>query len=253
MQKLQSYDGDVVLDRFHLGELVYGPIYRGVCQLDDQKFRNIELLAMSKYAVIIYCLDTVGHIAERFDEDNETWARKDKIVRALKLYDKALKKTILPVYTHQMMTGNDLLLNRVELDNIIDSNEFTYTYNQVVGNVIYPKLILVGDKRNKKGKYNKVGQPFDFGPSSKFLFDSLKKANIRLQDVMILNSDNKNLKTYISQVVGFPKVIALGVSSSKKLLKSKIKHFVLNHPQYENRFHKYDSKFYLKLKKIYAL
>lgn len=109
---------NIVIDRFHVGESVYGPIYRGKGTLTREQKDTIETVVKAEGGILIYCHDKLENIAKRFDEEGEDFAKKNKIKRALKLYEKEISNTLLPVIFHQMMTPHDLLKNK-KLDRII--------------------------------------------------------------------------------------------------------------------------------------
>jgi thymidylate kinase len=113
---------DVVIDRFHMGESVYGPIYRGKANISDKEKDTIEIAAKADNGILIYCYDTAENIAKKFDVEKEKFAKKNKIKRALKLYEKELSKTLMPIVFHQMMTPRDLLKTK-KIDKIIKLNK----------------------------------------------------------------------------------------------------------------------------------
>lgn len=261
MNILKKIKGDTVIDRFCYGENVYGPIYRGKSMLDDEKVRNIEMKALSLNPLLIYCHDEVENIAKRFDEEKEEFAVKSKIRKALFLYSKVIGKSILPRIFHKMMTPDDLLLDldspfskkgekRVDaFINVMKDNEDKTKFKTVIGNAKSPEVIFVGDKRNERQKYSEVGQPFDFGPSSTFLFEKLKAAKVPLTKIAIINSDSKELKKFIFGCKP-REVVALGTQAHEKLKKLKITHQTFGHPQYENRFKKNTTQFVKQLKAL---
>jgi len=107
-----------IIDRFHLGEEVYGKIYRGRSGLTQEQFQDIEKRLNSLNTILIYCYDTEKNIARRFYDDNEEWAEEGKIQEVLDLYLTVLKKSILPKYRHKMKGQMDLMLSG-EIDKII--------------------------------------------------------------------------------------------------------------------------------------
>ena len=255
LKKIERRGGHWVLDRFNLGELVWGPLYRQQSGLSDEKFRNIELKALAFNPMLIYCFDTVKNISTRFKEDNEEWEEADKIKQSLDLYKEALKKSIIFQVHHQMKTVDDILRSK-KIDRLIDwmaDNEDNCYYKTIIGNTFNPRYIFIGDKRNERQKYLKYAQPFDFGPASKFLFEKLAEARIRLDRVAIMNSDSPELKRFIMQkwnIMELPAVVTLGKNADKRLNKLNIEHYVLPHPQYVNRFFHKDNDFANQLKKI---
>lgn len=248
MRKINAVRKPTVFDRMYIGENVYGPIYRGKSMLSPEQNRNLEMALMSKNTVVIYCSDSAENIRSRFSE--EQWADQKKIEQVLILYEKVLSQVKLPIYDHVMQTSSDYTLFPKLIENLIEKydNDFIDS-NHVMGNTYNPTIVLVGDKRNTRQKYNRVGRPFDFGPSSSFLFNSLKKAKVNLRDILLVNSTNKKPLTMLKK--RNLRFIALGREASQRLNILGIKHDKLNHPQYENRFFHHNSRFHNQLKKIY--
>ena len=79
----------------------------------------------------------------------------------------------------------------------MNRNKIKTKFEDAIGNIYNPKLILVGDKRNNNLKlpkeYDSYLQPFDFGNASKYLLDALTHAEIPFKNVMILNSNNQKI------------------------------------------------------------
>lgn len=106
---------NVVIDRFHIGEEVYGPIYRGKSCLTSEQFQEIEKKINDLNGILIYCYDTEDNIAKRFDEEGEEFADKDKIKKTLELYASAIKKSNLIKYKHKINGRMDLIkTNQIE-------------------------------------------------------------------------------------------------------------------------------------------
>lgn len=253
LKNIEKVGGNWVLDRFLWGEQVYGPIYRGKSQIDDQQFRNIELKALALGAEVIYCYDRIENIARRFKADNEDWANEKNIKKTLLLYDKVVRKSILPITLHRMKTRDDITINGVLDQMEIIKNK---VYKTVIGNTRNPRIVFIGDKRNEnqKKKYKKFAQPFDFGPASKFFFENLKKVGIELYNVAIVNSDSKELNKFLKDMFFCADdaiFVALGGSASDKLSKLGWNvYYNLCHPQYANRFHHNDRLFANQLRTI---
>lgn len=69
-------DVDYVLDRWHLGELVYGPIVRGKSGLTHQQSHAIEQMMIERGAVLVHCNGPYDKIVARLrgrgDEPHKT-------------------------------------------------------------------------------------------------------------------------------------------------------------------------------------
>lgn len=256
LKEVEKKGGHWIFDRFHWGEHVWGPLYRGKSGLSDEQFRNIELKALALNAHVIYCWDKVSNISKRFKEDKEDWEKTELILDALKLYGTVVINTILPVHIHRMRTKDDLLkTKRIEIliSMYVDKG---IPWKTIVGNTYDPQILFIGDTRNpRKSKYSKYGQPFDFGPSSKFLFNALEECKINLHEIAIINSDSKELRPFLNHfsMMSYPIVIAMGKNAKSALLKEHDgfhPYNAINHPSYEQRFHRHDSKFVNNIKLI---
>ena len=99
---------NAIIDRFHLGEFVYGPIYRGKCGLTMEQMKKIEDRLLEKDSMLIYCYDTSANIHKRFISENEEFAKYDKVIATLFQYDNILKETRLPILKHRMKSERDI-------------------------------------------------------------------------------------------------------------------------------------------------
>lgn len=90
---------DVVCDRWHLGELVYGPLYRGGPGLTDCQFGAVEDYLLAKGAVLVHCTGRSRDIARRLDQRGEDFLQPADLNRCLNLFDKAVLRSRLPRLT----------------------------------------------------------------------------------------------------------------------------------------------------------
>ena len=237
MEKLDEAQGDVVLDRFAYSGMVYGPIYRNKSDLTPGQLRNLELKLMSRNALVIYCYDNVKAIQKRFKTEHETYAKEQDVKRLLDGFALAMLKCRLPVFYHQMQTKRDYtrgkhLAQLIHNTRLLDIGGF----NSAIGNPVNPAVVLVGERRNQKQPYQEVQQPFDFGPASDYLFEQLEAAKVPLDQVLIVNSDAKDLQAIISWVGKSSSWVALGNVAADVLTRLNVAHVKAPHPQYLKRF-----------------
>lgn len=57
-QLKQAIERPIVIDRFHLGELVYGPLLRGHSGLTDEDYINLDAKIEAMGGIVIICLPT---------------------------------------------------------------------------------------------------------------------------------------------------------------------------------------------------
>jgi len=118
IEKISKGKENYVIDRMHLGEEVYGPIYRGRSELTQEQFQDIEKRLNDLNTVLIYCYDREENIARRFIDDGETFTKTENIQDILDKYLVVVKKSALPKYRHKMKGQMDLIKNG-EINKII--------------------------------------------------------------------------------------------------------------------------------------
>jgi hypothetical protein len=92
-------DEDYCLDRWHIGEMVYGPLYRGGSGLTETQFDAIEEYLDSLGAIIVHCTgrsrDLAARLRERGEETSELMLSTDASA-----FQRVLtNRTRLPVFT----------------------------------------------------------------------------------------------------------------------------------------------------------
>lgn len=85
---LLAYDHsyDLVCDRLHVGELVYGPIYRGQSTLNEAGRRYIEMFLDSRGAAKIILDAPLDEISRRLEHRGEDFLRPQDIERVHRFY-----------------------------------------------------------------------------------------------------------------------------------------------------------------------
>lgn len=96
-----------LFDRLHIGEPVYGPVMRKVNLLPKDKFNHIEDLLLQHDAKIVYTHNTHDFIEKKFDEDNETFLKKEDIAKIVLAYEITLRWSRLPIFRYKIGDGYD--------------------------------------------------------------------------------------------------------------------------------------------------
>jgi len=233
-------NGNLCLDRFYLGELVYGPLLRGKAGIDDIEFATIERILRKKQAILIQTTTNSTLANKRLlvstqDEQVNT----EQNIRAAKGFTEVGKRS--NIQHHILYDGssyenlNELLEKLEGLKNEVERDQATIQKVCTgIGTTTGKKIVLVGEGVNKKVTW--LGLPFDKGFSSQFLLDSLKAAGIDEKLVYLCNAD----KITAAEVDFLTKDKALFVSLGKKadarLSFLDVPHETLAHPQYVKRF-----------------
>lgn len=248
MQFLLKHKGDAILDRFYLGELAYGPVYRRKAGLTKQQVINIERLFRARNGVHIYCSDETNNIAKRFEEDGEDFARVEDIDRLKTLFTIALEESTVYYLRHVMKSSLDLTKPK-EFKRVTKFLRHLKTLENkyipgFTGNLFQPKIVLIGNTHNDNyKKYLKVKVPFDFGFSSLWLNQEIKDSGVYDPEITFSNSDTLNKKNWHDLLNLEPDVIFVLGEPAKKRIKrlnigddfhNNVKY--LGHPAYEGRF-----------------
>ena len=88
IEPLLKYDGsyDMVCDRLHVGELVYGPIYRGESKLTEGGRRFIEMFLESRGALKLILDAPLDEIQRRLEHRGEDFLRPEDLERVWRFY-----------------------------------------------------------------------------------------------------------------------------------------------------------------------
>ena len=233
-------DGNLVLDRFYLGELVYGPLLRGKAGIDDVEFVTLERILRKKQAILIQTTTNSKLANKRLLVSTQDEAvNTDQNALAAKGFEEVGKRSNIQhhlLYDGSTYENLNVLLGELEtLKTIVEKDQdMIRRVCTGIGTPTGKKIVLVGEAVNQKVTW--LGLPFDKGLSSKFLLDSLKAAGINESMVYITNAD-----TVTSAEVDFLSrdnalFIALGKKADAKLAFLDVPHATLPHPQYVKRF-----------------
>jgi thymidylate kinase len=91
------WSGIWVCDRWHWGELVYGPYYRGRSELGWSGFRQVDDYLLSKGAVIAYLTEPVETLAERVAGRGDDYIKVDDLPYLVGAYELVAAESRVPV------------------------------------------------------------------------------------------------------------------------------------------------------------
>lgn len=249
-QGLEYCDRRIAFDRFHLSEIVYGPILRGESGISQEEHRVLRRLLRAKAIPIIVCLppysDTIQNV-RREGRERPSYQTLDFLLRSYHSWGEI---------DHKIFQDAG--------DRTDDVIHFDYTQCQDPATVIAkalrlprPRLpegtvgspaarfLLVGERSNLD-----VDLPFfSMGNSSGFLNRSLWYAGFRESEMAFTNAltiDGKNRDLAAGRPASATHVIAFGVvagTAARDLLDLPVS--TLPHPEYWQRFHAGESDDYV--------
>lgn len=238
-------DNQVVVDRFHLGEHVYGPIYRGKSQLDPQSQWAIEMALKVRGATLVYVIAPLWALQETLLERGDDMVDVEDLARVVSAYDPVITGTSLRAcgYDRTRPDRDRALASIVNLTH--HSAKRAQDYRAVFPSMpgsgsLYPDVVLVGERLNPRKASEAYGVPFALGPAGQWLSEALR-ALWWSDRTYVTNSVKPDGDSHMVcqeiRYLGNPITIALGHTASKALEAHGIDHQLVPHPQYHRRFH----------------
>jgi len=110
-------DINFIIDRFHYGSYVYGPIYRGVEDFGLEKFVDLEERIMKLNYIFILAIADKKFIKEKFISEKEEFAKLDKIDEEIALFKKTAKMSRININLHSIPKKDitTKLINLIEM------------------------------------------------------------------------------------------------------------------------------------------
>jgi hypothetical protein len=215
----------LILDRWHVGELFYGPLLRGKSLLTGQQADYIDMVLQTFGCNFTYITQPPSVLHERWDMRGDGMIKREWLTE------------LFHDYAHWMG-------QRPHWDHYTETQfRFAgFAPSPMAGVYIGPrdpKVLLLGDERNDPRFI------FPFVParatSGHWLMGAMREAEVNHMDVGIMNACELDFDALYFQwrQLGRPHVITLGRNAEKAWQSNGIapeSHY-LNHPQYERRFH----------------
>jgi thymidylate kinase len=232
-------DSLIILDRWHVGDIVYGPAYRGYSRLTPAGMLHCEMTVSSLGAAKVICSPPLEVVQKRVANDGDDYIRQDDLPRIHAAYLEHAK-----AYNYIVVTGeedpetliSDLFYaaeRHSRAASLAWATAGTYT------GALHPRVIIVGDElgpRNGGSRFQRPFTPFMPGAAT-WLLDAMLAAGLR-NDVGMINAHHPGLDlSYLSSLfTPSPRWVALGSRASTALASHGIVHSRIHHPQFSRRF-----------------
>lgn len=254
VEKILTSDYLTVFDRHFLGELVYGPIKRGTCQLTDEMVMNIIRLLQARNAKLIYCKAPLDFIKQKFKERGEDYVT----IKEIKLLREEYERQLPFIEKHLVVERHSVQQPFAHLTDLLNHHESVIPENVVmrtryVGS-LKPSVVFVGLENNlKNSESDKTALPFDFGKSSVTLKKAIELSgvinygitNLRTSWNRKYDNDCKKALTILNPSV----IVCLGDEVYNEL-KSDKRCKKVQHPSYVARFNVPIKKYASEIKKV---
>jgi hypothetical protein len=233
----------IICDRWHLGEAVYGPKYRGRSEMDSAMMLHIELFLRARGALLVHMYGDPDLLASRLDADE--WVKREEINDLQRRYMMMHGDSILPWFEWHVGKVDE----RMFFDRVMVAAKRAEEAASVVASIpTYvgqpePQYLLVGEMRNDL-RYNSAFVPYR-NTSGHYLLGCVPE-DWRYEFGLLNALEQQDImKSWLD--LGRPSVVALGRSAQRVLEKAKVPHGVVPHPQFVRRFHNGERSWYTRL------
>lgn len=241
----------IVADRWHMGQFIYGPLYRSREAKDDYAlgyggFLHIELFLQSRGAQIVHVTAPAGTLRKRCQSRGETYLQDEHIEQVRDAYFKLMKGALCPVMTIEPGDPTGPILPRASA---LEANAIGLAKFPTYIGPHDPDVLLLGERR---GPRNLESHDAAFVPyrstSGAYLMESI--ADFRLSTegphptFGIANACEENVSELVRTLSPYSnrhlEVVTMGVKSATEVV-GNYPHVDIKlaapHPQYVRRFH----------------
>lgn len=235
----------IICDRWHWGELVYGPIYRGESKIDTAKFRWLELWMLAHGTQVYHVTQPESVILSRLRSRGEDFIDLSDVSRISSGFTAVASRS--PLYGGDLSPEGDTseLVKSVGQSfryHASRPNEITARYKSFIGDPL-PRALLVGDTPGGGGDADNRAFLPGSGNSGEYLLTALPETF--WPTVAIANSacESGRLGELVDDLYQ-PAVIALGQAAHQRLDEEGVPHAGVPHPQWVRRFKHSDRERY---------
>ncbi|WP_455950084.1 hypothetical protein [Eubacterium sp.] len=119
---IQAVGEGVVIDRFHLSDIVYGKIVCEHIRMNDFEIEQLERLLLNKKVVFIHCTARLKIVRDRYQKENNKYVPRTLIMQCLEEYNRQfdrLRNKGFRVY--KLDTSEPIEIQRSYIDKMITS------------------------------------------------------------------------------------------------------------------------------------
>lgn len=233
----------VVTDRWHLGTLVYAPIYRDTGpfgELGVAGFRWIELLLAARGARTYVVSQPLDKIVQRLTERGEDYLQPEHVAQVRDRFIEIADWGTTSAGVIEPPDGDNTELAKKVVNQVWDSADAALELAQwpsYIG-VPDPTVLLVGERKNpaNPAMSDACFMPDHAGRAGTFLLESLPDQFWKY--VGITNAYETDDIHELWDTLGNPPIVALGREASNFLMDNSLEHAGVPHPAFVQRFHR---------------
>ena len=226
----------IIADRWHWGETIYGPLYRGESALTEAGFRWAELFLRARGVTVWHVTAGLETIQNRLRVRGEDYLQTHDVEYVWKGFKKCASKSLLTGGTAETDVKDiEWLTERIVAEAIWSEDRATPVFRpEYIGRHL-PNSILVGEKKGD-AEPGVTAAPFIARGQSSGTFLLSALPDLWWNSVGIVNALETDVPSLVEDMFE-PSVVALGAKASEALDNAGVKHAIVPHPQKIRRFH----------------
>lgn len=241
LKPLEDYkpgDGNLILDRWHLGEPIYAEIKGRESILDQASWTYIDMFLESRGALKLILTLPSSLLREVHEREGETFVTADELVDI----DTWYRKVLVGGWNiqHARMIGLQSIVNAAVRKDV-EAHPLR-AFDTYVG-AVKPELLLLGERVGPRNQGKTALMPYP-GTSGRYLLDACSW--IGLGGVGIANACQED-PVALWDALGKPRVVTLGRQAHERLEEAELAHGAVPHPQFVRRFHHHAAQRYSQL------
>lgn len=92
-----SSPSHVICDRWHWGELIYGPLYRGQSIVGPEEWMYVDSMLNAKGAIVVFLRNKKEDILQRWKDRGEDFAKAEHLDQLMSSYEYVAANSRVPV------------------------------------------------------------------------------------------------------------------------------------------------------------
>jgi hypothetical protein len=233
----------LICDRWHLGELVYGPMLRGRSRLSRLERFHLEAVLTGLGALLVHVQVPDKLLVNRLTERGDELVTTSQALQAAAGYRELLlqQRSPLPVSTVvSPVLGPTVKALLSSARHLAAEVQAPYVY----AGALRPDLLLVGDAPNNADPHQPPFPPYSAAGCSRW-FTSIWYDLAKHRKVGVVNAGSVGTKQLAELPGRDTRVVALGRVAHERLHEAGVRHGSTNHPQWWKRFRHDDTEGYL--------
>src|SRR5277367_460266 len=226
----------VILDRWHLGDRIYGPKYRGFARYTEAGLLHTEMVLSSLGAVKVICSPPLDVVQKRVAERGDDYINQEDLPRIHaeylqhgKQYDYFFYGDGVFLYDSQEPESAANALIVIAIGKSYDASELAAASDDTYTGALYPDIIIAGDElggtpeqQRKRGGFTRPFTPNSPATSCEWFMSALYQAGY-LNNTGLVNVNHPDVDVaQLAQLRPDTQWVALGVRASATLKKTDI-------------------------------